>query len=290
MLGQHLKKAASIGRISTIKVLLENKNLTLKDKEIALKLAVKNNYLKICMLLIENGAPFKNTWIIANSIRFPDIYNYLLSLGCDPTTSEVARECAYFGIILDEIDLNLFFHHSILLENLDMVVVCLKKGLYRHSEMILAVERNKYYSLKTILDMGYKPIPKALERACFKGDLDIVKMLISYGAKIDNISYRLACENSHFELVEYLFLNGADYKSYEKYKCLSELKNESKRYFKNSIHREGVLFLLDNRMDANFYIIKEIYGNGSQEEYDRLIRYLQERPLEICHGEVNVIL
>jgi len=156
--------------------------------------------------------------------------------------------------------------------------------------MILAVERNKYYSLKTILDMGYKPIPKALERACFKGDLDIVKMLISYGAKIDNISYRLACENSHFELVEYLFLNGADYKSYEKYKCLSELKNESKRYFKNSIHREGVLFLLDNRMDANFYIIKEIYGNGSQEEYDRLIRYLQERPLEICHGGVNVIL
>ena len=63
-------------------------------------------------------------------------------------------------------------------------------------------------------------IDKALTHASEKGYLDVVKIIIKYGANVNvnnNYSLRWASINGHFDIVEYLVLHGADIHSNNDY-------------------------------------------------------------------------
>ena len=84
-----------------------------------------------------------------------------------------------------------------------------------------AVEHNKYYTVSALLQYGARfsakiSVPKLLNAACKKGDLDVVKIARRKGANLNQegkdseTPILLASRNANYKIVKYLCENGVD--------------------------------------------------------------------------------
>lgn len=129
------------------------------------------------------------------------------------------------------------------------------------SAMISAVENNKIESIKYLLNIGADPNVgynklTPLEHACLQGNVEIAKILVEHGAKVDGLEVKgkplyNAAKSGNTDVVEYLIKKGASVNSIPKYSDGSGGESALMAASYNG-QFEAVKLLIENGADVNY--------------------------------------
>lgn len=103
--------------------------------------------------------------------------------------------------------------YSLIKGRLDYVIILLNKGMKINDMIYYSVISGNLKLVKYLLNRGIKQSPKAILEAIYRGDLNMIKLLIEYGADVNSGNgaplFR-ASKYGDLDVVKYLVEHGAN--------------------------------------------------------------------------------
>ena len=221
------------GSLKCFKYLLLNK---CEINECTLYETIKGGNQDIVAILFQSGYSFKGcletsveyhryeltNWIFENNeckpVSLPkciqyynfDAFLYFLKSGLSgDETFETRLKCC----LLPAIE---FGYFPLVVHLVEKGADLQEKNCFSKTPLEVACESNQLSIVKYLFDIdNHKNMDRCIQIACFYGNIDIVKFILSKESESDkkkqiDILFIIACEKNHFQLIPYLHEEGAD--------------------------------------------------------------------------------